>query len=342
MSVQIVVLALAVLLTGGLLHVLPGLTRPDIFFAVTVEPEFRRSPEARRVFSRYRAMVWGFTAAAFALGVAAGMWMVGLLLQIFGVMWALVRGHREVFPYRVAPATVVEVDLSALPERLPGGPLVAALPLISLAALGVWMGLRFDTLPPRFPIHWGIHGANGWVHATPTTVMTFLAVQASLCLLMIGLAWGVLNWSRRISTVGASGAAERNFRRRAVQLLIASAYLMAALAWLPILGANSAAMHFVTLAFPAVILVFTVLLVRAGQGGTHAATTAPAPVGDRTPDACWKWGLIYINSADPAIFVEKRFGIGYTLNFGNHWSWLVLGLLLAPLAVVLIFLPHRT
>jgi uncharacterized membrane protein len=44
---------------------------------------------------------------------------------------------------------------------------------------------------------------------------------------------------------------------------------------------------------------------------------------DRTPDRGWKKDY-YINRADPALFVEKRVGIGYTPNFGNPWSWVVL------------------
>jgi uncharacterized membrane protein len=71
------------------------------------------------------------------------------------------------------------------------------------------------------------------------------------------------------------------------------------------------------------------------QGGTRAAIPAPAAAeGDHTPDACWKWGVFYFNPADPAILIEKRFGIGYTLNFGNRWSWAVmLAVLLIPLAL---------
>jgi uncharacterized membrane protein len=42
-----------------------------------------------------------------------------------------------------------------------------------------------------------------------------------------------------------------------------------------------------------------------------------------TPDRCWKKDY-YVNRADPALFVEKRVGIGYTPNFGNPWSWVVL------------------
>ena len=48
-----------------------------------------------------------------------------------------------------------------------------------------------------------------------------------------------------------------------------------------------------------------------------------------TPDACWYAGLIYYNSEDPAVFVQKRVGFGYTINLGNRLTWLIIGALLA-------------
>src|ERR1019366_4115692 len=45
---------------------------------------------------------------------------------------------------------------------------------------------------------------------------------------------------------------------------------------------------------------------------------------DGTPDECWKLGLVYFNPADPALLVEKRFGVGYTLNLGNPTAWVML------------------
>ena len=66
------------------------------------------------------------------------------------------------------------------------------------------------------------------------------------------------------------------------------------------------------------------------KAAAFAALSYPSgPTGDRTSDACWKWGLIYFNPADPSILIEKRFGIGYAINLGNRWAWVVLALLLA-------------
>ena len=60
-------------------------------------------------------------------------------------------------------------------------------------------------------------------------------------------------------------------------------------------------------------------------------------VGDRTEDCYWKAGVFYVNPNDPALLVEKRFGIGYTLNFGHWIAWLIMAAMLAlPLAAMLL------
>jgi uncharacterized membrane protein len=46
-------------------------------------------------------------------------------------------------------------------------------------------------------------------------------------------------------------------------------------------------------------------------------------------------GLFYHNSNNPALFVESPLGSGYTLNFGNTWSWLVAAYLASPPLVLL-------
>jgi uncharacterized membrane protein len=52
------------------------------------------------------------------------------------------------------------------------------------------------------------------------------------------------------------------------------------------------------------------------------------------PDEGWR-GVFYANPKDPSLFVRKRFGIGYTLNFSNPWSWVVLAIIFAMVAAPL-------
>ncbi len=48
----------------------------------------------------------------------------------------------------------------------------------------------------------------------------------------------------------------------------------------------------------------------------------------RDDDRYW-YGFFYINRDDPELLVPKRYGLGWTINFGHPKSkWLLLGLLL--------------
>ena len=44
----------------------------------------------------------------------------------------------------------------------------------------------------------------------------------------------------------------------------------------------------------------------------------------RDDDRYWYSGFFYNNPDDPALFVEKRYGLGWTLNFGHPQARLVL------------------
>ena len=69
------------------------------------------------------------------------------------------------------------------------------------------------------------------------------------------------------------------------------------------------------------------------------AATSNVPVGDRTPDRYWKLGLFYFNRDDSAVIVEKRFGLGYSLNFARPTAWIIV--MLVMLGVLIPILAHR-
>lgn len=52
-------------------------------------------------------------------------------------------------------------------------------------------------------------------------------------------------------------------------------------------------------------------------------------------------GPFYYNPRDPELWVEKRYGIGWTLNFARSASWFILGAILIP-ALVTPLLAVRT
>ena len=64
----------------------------------------------------------------------------------------------------------------------------------------------------------------------------------------------------------------------------------------------------------------------------------PQPAADSTPDECWSLADVYNNPNDPALFVPKRLGYGYTINFGNPAGKWVCGAFFTGIALIVAFL----
>ena len=84
------------------------------------------------------------------------------------------------------------------------------------------------------------------------------------------------------------------------------------------------------------------IMTRHGQGGAlqeHASADAPL-TGGLADDAHWVWGMFYVDRDDPSLMVEKRFGLGYSLNYGNRNALVILvtfvGLILGLAAFALV------
>jgi uncharacterized membrane protein len=73
---------------------------------------------------------------------------------------------------------------------------------------------------------------------------------------------------------------------------------------------------------------------------TKASTRAdrwPTSTIFRDDDRYWSGGIFYNNPDDPAVFVPKRYGLGWTVNFGHPQGKLVLiGTLLLPLVLLIL------
>ncbi|HXO26640.1 MAG TPA: DUF5808 domain-containing protein [Thermoanaerobaculia bacterium] len=229
---------------------------------------------------------------------------------------------------------------------LPGGWTLQAGPFAALAGAALYLRWRWAELPEHFPIHWGFDGRpNGWANRNPAGVFGPLLIAAVVAGSM-ALFGSLLRRDRNTRGAAAAGAAERRFRRAVLWSLLATEYLLVLVSiqvsLLPLAAAAAGGTAgppriapFVALILLFVVIV-TVILARVGRGARLEAArdrVASQEPGD-SPESRWKAGIFYVNPDDPALFVQKRLGIGYTLNFAHPLSWLILGLsILAPLAV---------
>jgi uncharacterized membrane protein len=335
----------------------PRLTRPDLFFAVTVKPTFRLSPEGSEILRQYTRIVlivalMGLLPLGF-LESSPPLFLLGLMgpiaVELAGCFGAFLVARRRTMPYHVEPTAEREAVITPRRVTLPGGLLAQAGPFLILAVICICLGMNWDRIPARIPIHWGAAGMpNGWAAKTPPSVFGTVAIGFLTCLLLAGLCLALTRGVRRIYSSGRAGVREEKFVRAISYFLLGMEYWLALLmgslglaALRPDPRAPLPAFWPILIGQTIIVGSIFVLAWRMGQGGwrldkeKEALSADRPPVGDRTPDECWKLGVFYFNRDDAAVFVEKRFGVGWTLNFGNPRSWWVIGALLAFILAML-------
>lgn len=307
---------LGLLVAIGLVYFyLPRLTRPEIYFSVTVPAGFRETADGRQALRRYRLEAVLHTALALAFAAvlrrvnAMAMVTLPLLYLIAAMLHAFFHARSLVRRFAAAPSAERAALLPRPSIAFPGGWIAAAGPFVILA----------------LAVRAGHPAAAAW--AGPGAVLA----------VVLGLIYCSVRYSRYIAVDAAAARAELRFRRSVLLLGLFIGYFLAlvsAAAWL-----RPAWVLRLTIAGDLVIAAWIVVLLRMGQGGSRLAPApAGAPlVGDRTADRYWIGGLIYCNRTDPAVFVEKRFGVGYTLNVARPLAWLLLALLAALAAFAIHF-----
>ena len=324
-SALFVALSLAAF-SGALMYLLPYLTPRRYFFTITVPPELPASEAGRAVLSAYRgrmtAVILFSLAGVLALAQAAPRLAIlyGVLLPVIGGTACYLLGRNRARPYSVSGAPVREAEISTAADRLPRWIALALPPFAAPVAAAFWLRAHWDEIPARFAIHYNIQGEpNRWAQKTARGVYGPLLAEAGLMLIILLLTVAMFHGSRR----GPQRAAVLKIE---VALLYYLAYLFTETSLIPVLRTPLAADLVPTGLFAVIVLAWCFKLSR-----------DPGMPIDSTPDEYWHLGNFYCNPQDPAIFVQKRMGFGYTLNFANRLSWFMLGSLLAGvLALVLV------
>ena len=344
-------LALVALVTWAF-WMLPQWTRPGIYFGVTVAPDFRKTPEAQRLLRRYRLEAMIHVAIAFAMILASALpryqffFIVGAIWLAVGPLTAFVEAHKRVQRHAVQAVTVREAVLEPRSTRPPGGWIVQVGPFAILLATGIFLHFHWDEIPARFPVHWGIDGQpNGWSNRTPMGVYgpLLLGVLISACMWLTA---NTLLRSARIVDRARPVLVLHDFAYRVgLFLLIIELFLavvFSCVGLLPLAGVMPV-MIVTILMLPAIFF----LIVWLNKGRAHhiersGEATPEAAAGDGTPDECWKFGMLYFNPDDAALWVEKRAGIGYTMNFAHVSAWIIMALILmVPILGLLAALHNR-
>jgi hypothetical protein len=315
--------------------------RPDIFFTITVDPTLRESPEGRKILGAFTrtVLLFSFIGMALALiGAFAGadqtiglvLLSAGIVIQAGGIINAFATARRQVGPFHVEASKRREVLLAPRQIGPVAGWLGQAGPLLIMAAAAIWLWLKWNQAGRQ----------TGAASESWKSVFGSVIFGTMLCF-VLGALFNLLACGvRRIHSSGVEAEKEAHNLRSVLWLVLSMEYCLALMFGFS--GMMPLLLNRILYAVLWIVcLAVAIVPLRNGQGGWRlrgrsAAQGQPGVIGDRTPDECWKIGLLYYNPNDPAVFVEKRFMAGWTVNLGNPRSWLVLGGIVIFIASLLV------
>ena len=235
--------------------------------------------------------------------------------------------------------TRLTADVTPQPRRRP--PYLWLLISVVLLVIGFGTGVAlYPGLPARIPTHWGGAGqVDAWSDKSVWAAFGPLFIAVLVALGFYGISWLVMMSNGR--AVASDTPAQARARTDAVRgvttsvlgqlsVLIAAAFsVLSVLMWV---RADAAIGVASTVLVVVLVLVVIFALVRYARAMARVRAGADATVAETTPertldpavgrdapddDRFWKAGLVYVNRDDPATFVPKRFGVGWTVNLGS-------------------------
>jgi uncharacterized membrane protein len=188
-------------------------------------------------------------------------------------------------------------------------------PLFIATLAVVWFG--YPHMTDSIPTHFGIAGPDRWAPKSWRSVLSpvFIEVLLGVLILFIRRAPASVKGNPN----AAPGYAQ--YRKMMGILLIVFCLLSELLFLLIVIGFITpvSTLWYMIITLVDLGFLITMLLL---YNRFVRSKRASGPILD--DDAKWIWGLFYFNRSDPSIFVEKRIGIGYTVNFARPIAWIVL------------------
>lgn len=335
--------------------VLPSITSRTVPFGVRIPEQRAHDPAVTRQTRAYRWRVVGVGVVAAGACVAIfGLTGETLLLPLsvlvlLGVWYGcFFVAHHEIQAAKTAggwyegvrQGITVDTTLRTDPPRFPWLWLV---PAVVVVVVSVVIGIiKYPSMPEMLTVHYNARSANRAAAKSVGTAFSLVFVQIGVTAVFTAIAGGIF-FRSRTDLDPAHPVSSARWHRRYMVLGAKALLGLAATIDLAMLGASLLMWTGTVTRWAPVVVVVPILAAVAVTIVVLARNNRVRDDGDedtglthRDDDRYWRGGLFYVNRDDQALVVPRRFGLGWTLNFGNPRALMLLAGVVAVIALVIV------
>jgi len=207
---------------------------------------------------------------------------------------------------------------------------------------------RAPSIPGYIPVHFDDQAlADRFLRASYAVILVPVWIQLTLAVVFGAIAGVLLYRTQKTRSVVEN---EVNRQERERMLMTAEAISLLAAIWVTFQGLLAIRLIMMwqlmccglgSIYYQSLVVCIVLSGIVAVRAGVYLQY--PKPVVRQTEDVHWRLRRLYFNRQDPALFVPRRVGPGWTLNFGRPQAIVFLGLVLfvsiwAPLFVFKVLL----
>lgn len=368
---DLVIMNLMSALVIGLLYITflltPKLTRKDIIFGIVIPLDRSKDKEIKEATKRYYIDITIFTVVMAVLYfivqniifINPVSLVVVVFISIFGYFLIFLKTNNRIKSYKrqnnlLANKKQMVYVNTEMSQKLRNTAVISAywfiIPAVIAVSNLILPLMKYDKLPSKIGIHWNIYGvADNFIDKSIGAIIT----NGMMPLILVGILafanYSIAISKNKIDAAQPISSSQKLYKFKrfnsimlfSLTLVISSLITLFNLNTLNIISVNLAKITPVLIVtFVLIIFVPTFLTFKLGQGGSNLRTSTDEDIDNTVSniddDMFWKLGSIYYNPNDPSLFVEKRFGVGWTLNFGNKIAIVIsIGFIILILAMTI-------
>lgn len=357
-NIQIIVTYIIVIIAGC---IAPYVSRRNKVFGVHVPIKYYNDKNLKRIRRNY---LYNFLISSLiffaiiyfklkSMNIAMG----GIFIEIILMFIMYLRAHSEVVAWKSEKEWSKEerqevvVDMDFRKKHVVVSQLWFLIPIIILI-LSIIIGLyMYPNIQQKIPIHFNSQGiADSYVNKSVFSVFLLNIIELFIIGIMFVSYKSIEMAKQQVDSSDPEASIEKNLRFRrlwSIYIVISSVIIsiifmiVEFISWGIVKEGINKLSDFSIILGIILTIIPIVLAVITGQGGERIRiknVSKNTNSFDRDDDKYWKLGIFYYNRDDSAIFVEKRFGVGLTVNWGNNIVWIGTIAFILIMAII-IFLP---
>ncbi|MGL6108224.1 DUF5808 domain-containing protein [Romboutsia sp.] len=194
------------------------------------------------------------------------------------------------------------------------------IPFIVTVLMGVYTMTQYNSLPDMIPTHWGPSGAaDEFSKKSIASVGGIIAMSAGVGLIIYVSSVGSLKSRGKLNVddLDYSKKAHLHYLNKfALTFLVLNIACQVMFISILIATVNTSSINiFILWPCTIAIIIAAIYQTYLYYKSPSKSKTAVYTVDDE--DSFWIFGTIYNNHDDPSFFVQKRFGVGWTVNIGT-------------------------